>query len=130
VEGFIRTASAKVGGKAERLARLLSLRDQLYNRKPNPTIETCSSTYSTVGMAKTAPNDHMWLTFLQLNRERILTLGHRYLHKVLVEEGAISPDAPTVIENREALVRSASRKIHLFDELSSLGLLKYSQGFL
>ena len=130
VEGIVRTSTAKNGDKYERLALLLSFRDQLYSRLTHPKAETTSHTYSAVGATEKVSDDHMWLAFLQLNRERIVALSHRYLHKVLLEVGSSGQNTPTLTQNREALVRSASRTMLLYDELLSLDLLKHSHSFM
>jgi hypothetical protein len=81
------------------------------------------------------PGDDMseqsiWPISAELNRQRVVILILRAIHRVMLEQNVEVTDKVTVQQIWEGIVRSAARMMALYEELLSSDLLKYGHSFL
>lgn len=92
--------------------------------------QTLSHRPSLPGQDHDAEADDMWLTFLQINHERVVALNGRYLHKALSASGADPSMEPTLEQVRAWIIKSAVDTVRMFEDLLVVDSLRFSHGYM
>ncbi|OAL38296.1 hypothetical protein AYO20_02355 [Fonsecaea nubica] len=107
------------------LPRLISVKTRL--EQMDLASERATRSYTT---ADALVEYSIWPISVELNRQRIMALTFRVMHKVLLEHDSGFSNSLTVQQVRDGIIKCAARTMALYEELLSSDVLKYSHSFL
>lgn len=82
------------------------------------------------GAAENASDQSIWPISAELNRQRIVVLNLREIHRLMLKQNLEVSDNITIQQMWDGIVRGAARTMTLYEELLSSDLLRFSHSFL
>ncbi|EXJ55283.1 hypothetical protein A1O7_08210 [Cladophialophora yegresii CBS 114405] len=118
----LRNAHRKCEG--DLLPRLLSVKDRL-----EQSDLASERAFRLLQPSEDVSKQLIWPISAKLNRQRVVTLILRAIHRVMLEQNLEVTRDVTVQQIWEGIVRSAAKMMTLYEELLSSDLLKYGHSF-